>query len=193
MQTLASGWWSDNESNEYYVWNDVACSEEEYINGIEDFVNSAVGDADWKQYSSDVYSNEERYANVLAAYDALRKVTYSTCVPEVVTFKLSDGILTLVTDDGSRFGWKSGEEGYSISYPVADDCIWETGWFGSEYVVEETIDYEWVKSYIEQTQIEYAEGYAKYGDSDESGVISPMGIYIEVVDGIIVRVYTAFS
>lgn len=115
--------------------------------------------------------------------------TYSTFVPKVVTFEMSDNILTIVTDDGSRFGWSDGNEGFSISYPVAEDCIWETGYFAADYVAEDTTDYESVKSYIENEQAGYVEGLAM-GDFEVS---SPMGIYIEVTDGIVVRVYTVFS
>lgn len=115
--------------------------------------------------------------------------TYSTFVPKVVTFEMSDNILTIVTDDGSRFGWSDGNEGFSISYPVAEDCIWETGYFAADFVAEDTTDYESVKSYIENEQAGYVEGLAM-GDFEVS---SPMGIYIEVTDGIVVRVYTVFS
>lgn len=118
------------------------------------------------------------------------RLPYSTYVPRVVTFEISDNILTVVTDDGSRFGWIDGQgEGFSISYPVAEDCIWETGYFSADYVAEDTTDYESVKYYIENEQAGYVEGLAM-GDFEVS---SPMGIYIEVTDGIVVRVYTAFS
>lgn len=115
--------------------------------------------------------------------------TYSTFVPKVVTFEISDNILTVATDDGSRFGWSDGKGGFTISYPVAEDCIWETGYFATDFVAEDTTDYESVKSYIENEQAGYVEGLAM-GDFEVS---SPMGIYIEVTDGVIVRVYTVFS
>lgn len=112
--------------------------------------------------------------------------TYSTYVPQVAVFEISDGVLTVVSD--TRFNWDSGEK-FSISYPVAEGCVWETGYFSSDFVAEDTTDYESVKAYIEKEQA----GYTEDPETGEFGIESPMGIYIEVTDGIVVRVYTAFS
>ena len=112
--------------------------------------------------------------------------TYSTYVPQVAVFEISDGVLTVVSD--TRFNWDSGEK-FSISYPVAEGCVWETGYFSSDFVAEDTTDYESVKAYIEKEQA----GYTEDPETGEFGIESPMGIYIEVTDGMVVRVYTAFS
>lgn len=115
--------------------------------------------------------------------------TYNAYDPEIVTFEMSDGILTVVADDGSRFGWNNNAEGFSISYPVAEDCVWETGYFEADFVATDSTDYESVKSYIEETQA----GYIEYSETEDFEINSPMGLYIEVTDGVVVRVYTAFS
>ena len=120
--------------------------------------------------------------------------TYVTYDPQIVTFEISNGILTVVADDGSRFGWGSERTGdFSISYPIAEDCKWDTGYFisESEFISQGTTDYEDVKSYIERVQAGYMEGIEEL-QSGEHEINSPMGIYIELTDGIVVKVYTLF-
>lgn len=112
--------------------------------------------------------------------------TYGTYVPQVAVFELSDGVLTVVSDTG--YNWDAGEK-FSISYPVAEDCVWETGYFSADFVAENTTDFESVKAYIEQEQA----GYTVDPEAGEYVIDSPMGIYIEVTDGVVARVYTVFS
>lgn len=136
-----------------------------------------------------------QYESVLEARGLKGTTTYVTYDPQIVTFEISNGILTVVADDGSKFGWGSERTGnFSISYPIAEDCKWDTGYFisESEFISQGTTDYEDVKSYIERVQAGYMEGIEEL-QSGEHGIDSPMGIYIEVTDGIVVKVYTLFS
>lgn len=133
-----------------------------------------------------------QYESVLEARGMKGTTTYTTYVPKVVTFEISNNILTVVTDDGSRFRWSDGRGGFSISYPIAEDCIWETGHFEYDFVAEDTTDYEYVKSYIENEQAGYEDSIEELRRG-EAEINSPMGIHIEVTDGVVVKVYTSFS
>ena len=178
----------DEEGNTvlHYAWNNIDCSEEEYYKAIEDFIMSRVGDVEWKAGS--IFDDEEGYINVLSAYDALRTTTYIAFSPEILEFDLSDGILTVSIDDGSRFGWDGGEREYfSFSYPISDDCSWESGYYADDFVHDEYMDYNTVKECIESEQAQYKEGKEKYGD--DFSVESPPGFDFIVVDGVIVKVY----
>lgn len=135
-----------------------------------------------------------QYESVLEARGLKGTTTYVTYDPQIVTFEISNGILTVVADDGSRFGWGSVRTSeFSISYPIAEDCKWEDGYFVSEsdFMSYGTTDYETVKSYIERVQAGYMEGIEEL-QSGEHEINSPMGIYIELTDGIVVKVYTLF-
>ncbi|MCM1268019.1 MAG: zinc ribbon domain-containing protein [Bacteroidales bacterium] len=212
QKTLALGEYGDlyddagnivwNEAGDYpeqrYAWNGVDCSEMEYYEKIESYVNQTAGDAEFihvDTYGSDVYFDmQEAYQNI-----SLR--TYGAYWPQVVTFDLTGDVLTFTTDDGARYGWGSGNGDTStVSYPVAQDCIWENrsvGWENkypqvgyTEYLKDTT--YEEIRKWLDEEKNFYEKTAAEYGE-DAAEVNSPFSINLVVKDGVVVRVYTVIS
>lgn len=125
------------------------------------------------------------YSSLLDAYDALRTTTYKAYAPEVAEFELKDGILTLTTQDPSNGGsidseevWHNVDPLFSISYPVAEDCTWEYGHDEGGFVLDEYGSFETMKEDV-------------IADKDE--IYSPFSLYIEVIDNVVVRVYSIQS
>lgn len=138
---------------------------------------------------SDPYDSDGGYHDVLSAYDAARTTIYYANMPEIDEFELSNGVLTASTNDGSKYGWYS-REPFSFSYPVADDCIWEYGWYEADFVKDKDISYEELKEMITSDFEWYESLYKKNGKEwfDEYGIESPLSIQITVTDGIVVKV-----
>lgn len=125
------------------------------------------------------------YSSLLDAYDALRTTTYKAYAPEVAEFELKDGTLTLTTQDPSNGGsidseevWHNVDPLFSISYPVAEDCTWEYGHDEGGFVLDEYGSFETMKEDV-------------IADKDE--IYSPFSLYIEVIDNVVVRVYSIQS
>ena len=169
-----------------YTINGETVDESIYNENLKQYENfECTISVDTSGYGTDI---SETYGSILSAYDALRTTKYYANLPEIVEFELSDGILTVSSDDGSRFGWNGGEREYfSFSYPVSDDCSWECGYYAVDFVRDEYMDYSTVKECIESEQAQYKEGKEKYGD--DFSVESPPGFDFIVVDGVIVKVY----
>lgn len=98
-------------------------------------------------------------------------VSYDETMLYVSEFELVDGVLTVtfISDDGEPVG--------TISYPVSDDCLWET-----EYV-----DGMIVPSTYEDIKTEQEIWYTIYVNDDYYE--SPIELGIDVVNSVIVRVY----
>lgn len=131
--------------------------------------------------------NRETYSTLLAAYDALRMITYDTYEYYIYQFEVNNGMLTVAADDGAitsegvRF-----QKPFSFSCLVAEDCIWEDGqWIGKNYESERQIDAEIIMREVN----EWREAYKINPDN----VKSPTAIYFDIVDNKVVRVYTASS
>lgn len=154
---------------------------------------------EYDEITSDIYSDKYTrlnvdmygqnydaiYSTLSAAYDALRTTTYKAYAPEVAEFELKDGILTLTTQDPSNGGsidseevWHNVDPLFSISYPVAEDCTWEYGHDEGGFVLDEYGSFETMKEDV-------------IADKDE--IYSPFSLYIEVIDDIVVRVYSIQS
>lgn len=148
-----------------------------------DFCNSQAGGANWRKVNT--YNNI--HTNILAAYDALRKTTYSTYEYCIYQFEVKDGILTVSSDEGTAVSDGFGlQPSFSFSYPVAEDCIWEDGyWGGDGYESNRQIDAETVMKDVKA----WREAYETSPDDVES----PVGIYFDIVDDKVVRVYTTTS
>lgn len=209
---IASGEWGDkydekgniiwNEDGDYpeqeYSWDGVSCSEEQYYKAMNDFVKAEAGDVEFTYvdpYGGDIY------LNVLEAYNGLNIKKYSACWPQIVDFDLKGGVLTFSSDSGERYGWGGGEMGFSISYPVAADCIWENRSVGmgeayqpqvgdTDYIGDTS--YEEIKEWIDAERTWYDEAVATYG-SDEVWLESPVNVVVVVEEGVVVRVYTVIS
>lgn len=201
--TLAEGRYNDKwENNGYvmneygsvveeYFWNHVECSGDDYANAINNLIDSAGGATEWVTAPS----YRESYPDILSAYDALRTTTYTAYVPQIAEFEISNGILNASTNDGSRYGWVS-RNPFSISYPVADDCVWERGYYLDDFVHEGDTDYESVRGIILSDQEYYEELIKENGEEwflEYRPIDSPVGIHIEVMDGVVVRVYSTSS
>lgn len=120
--------------------------------------------------------------NIFDLYDTSKNVTYYTCIPKILEFSLSDGVLTVTTDNGLRYGWHDGipTSNFSISYPVADNCIWEG----------EASSFEILKQKIDSEQEVYEKALKEYGYAD---IENTLDIFIEVVNGTVVRVDSYFQ
>lgn len=176
--------YDDEENKTFYEWNENECSnEEDYYNCMIDFCNSQAGGANWRKVNT--YNNI--HTNILAAYDALRKTTYSTYEYCIYQFEVKDGILTVSSDEGTAVSDGFGlQPSFSFSYPVAEDCIWEDGyWGGDGYESNRQIDAETVMKDVKA----WREAYETSPDDVES----PVGIYFDIVDDKVVRVYTTTS
>ncbi len=175
----------DDEGNTtFYQWNGSECAnEEDYYSHIDAFCDSQVGEAEWKEVS--IYGDIN--TNILSAYDALRTTTYNTYEYCIYQFEVKDGILTVAADDGAAVSDGFGiQKSFSFSYPVAEDCIWEDGyWGGDGYVSTRQTDEQTVMEDIR----EWREAYETIPDDVES----PVGIYFDIVEEKVVRVYTITS
>lgn len=119
--------------------------------------------------------------STLVSSDDITCHTYAFCITK---FELSDGVLTVIGNDGSANGWKV--EPISISYPLSSDCEWVIGSFGyyngadSYFVKKRDISYEEIKGWTEQ-------------DYTGEEIQSPNGIYFYISDGCIKRVLVLVS
>jgi len=130
------------------------------------------------------------YKTIFSAYDAARTSTYYANLPEIEEFELSKGVLTVSTNDGSRYGWYASTP-FSFSYPVADDCVWEQGWYESDFVKDKDISYEDLKATITSEFERYENLIKNNGEAwfiDNQPIESPLGIQITVTDGVVVSV-----
>lgn len=125
------------------------------------------------------------YSTLLSAYDALRITTYQAYAPEVAEFDLTDGILTLTTEDpaegnssDSEEVWHNVDPLFSISYPVAESCTWEYGHYEYDFVLDEYGSFETMKENVV---------------ADKECLYSPFSLYVEVIDDVVVRVYSIQS
>ncbi len=176
--------YDDEENKTFYEWNKNECSsEEDYYNRMIDFCNSQAGGANWRKV--DTYNNI--HTNILAAYDALRKTTYSTYEYCIYQFEVKDGILTVASDEGVAVSDGFGlQPSFSFSYPVAEDCIWEDGyWGGNGYESHRQIDAEAAMKYVKEWRNAY--------ETSPDDVESPASINFDIVDDEVVRVYRATS
>lgn len=122
--------------------------------------------------------------------------TYMFCV---MKFELSDGVLTVVANDGSANGWQV--EPMSISCPLAEDCEWKEGNFYVVYESErESDDGEPEREYYFQEFREISFEEVKSATEHwmelartEWDIQSPTGLCFIVEDGVIVKVYTTTS
>lgn len=195
-----------NEEGDYpeqvYAWEGEECSEEEYYDMIDLFIKTSVGDAVFTEV--DTYQGG-MYFNMLEAYQALKTKSYSAFWPEMEEFDLKNGILTFTVSDGAYYGWGGTQEDseilYTVSYPVAPDCIWENRIVGSgenyqpqvgntEYLQDTT--YEEIRDWLDSEKEFYEEMVATYG-KEEAEVSSPFNTVVVVEDGVVVRVYTVIS
>lgn len=162
---------NDGWGNYYFYLNDVEVPAEE--------MEAYIGSFD---FNTTLYTAEAD--SLLAAYDALRTTTYETYEYCIYQFEIKDGVLTVAADDGAAVADGFGlQESFSFSYPVAEDCTWEDGyWGGNGYESYEQIDGETVMKQVESWRKEY-ETYPDYLES-------PVGIFFDIVDDEVVRVYT---
>lgn len=110
-----------------------------------------------------------KYSSVDEAYENFSEVTYetfSTYEAYVTKFELTNNILTVETEDGK-----------SLSYPVSEECKWEETAFEE---ILSSMTYEEFKTEIESAR----EIYLRIQELN-----SPYELYIEIQDGVIVRVY----
>lgn len=179
--------WAEWEDGETYDFNKYG-----YIYEIEG--NEAGSEEEVSAYidsfEADMFLpwTDELFDSVLEAYDAVRTTTYGAYWPEIVDFDLSNGVLTFSSDGGSqgRYGWYNGNESFHISYPVAEDCIWEH-MFDNE--LESESDYEFMRNRLKDER-QAAEDYKRnYGEEAfEEYVENPFGINVVVEEGVIVSV-----
>lgn len=192
-----------NEEEDYpeqeYSWDGVSCSEEEYYNEINKFVEKTVGDAEFRYVDS--YGGD-LYYNMLDAYEGMKYRKYSAYWPQIKEFELKDGVLTYTIGGGAAYGWGSNDDiMYTISCPVAPDCIWENRSVGmgehyqpqvadTDYIQDTT--YTQIKDWIDTEKQWFEEAVAEYG-RDEAWVESPVNVVVVVKEGVVVRVYTVSS
>lgn len=141
--------------------------------------------------------NEYEKANrdLIVQYESeiSQDATYYANWPEIVEFELSDGILTFSSDGGAeaRYGWFNRLEPFSISFPVAGDCVWEHAPYG---VHESDSSYEAIKEWLEAEQEDAEAHVREYGAEGMIDYVqSPFSITVEVREGQVVRVYTSAS
>lgn len=110
----------------------------------------------------------QRYSSIQEAYDNLGKFTFTDEGGHITKFEMTDNVLTVETEDGR-----------SISYPVADNCKWEDTSYG---VVYGTYTFESLKEVMESERNRYLEYPKRY--------FSPIMLFVDIKDEVIVRIYT---
>ncbi len=209
---IASGEWGDkydeegnivwNEAEDYpeqeYAWNGEPCSEEEYYEAIDEFIEASVGDAEFCYHS---YWGDQ-YMNMLDAYESLQYKRYAAYWPQIEKFELQDGVLTYKVRGGGYYNWGSNDDPiFAISCPIAPDCIWEQRGVGmgehcepqvgdTDYICDTT--YEEIRKWIDDEKAWFEEAAAEFG-RDEAWVESPVNVVVVVKGGVVVRVYTVSS
>lgn len=210
---IMSGYWGDkrdeegkiimNEAGDYpeqeYVWNNTVCSEEEYYDSIDKFIKETVGDAELIKV--DAYG-DDLYDNIPEAYEGLKYRKYFAYWPQIKEFTLENGILTYSVGGASYYGWGDNDDiVYTISYPVAKDCIWEErGRGGREHYQLEVADTDYIrgttfaeiKERIDAEKKLFDEAVSALG-RDQARVESPVSVMVVVKEGVVVRVYTVSS
>lgn len=210
---IMSGYWGDkrdeegkiimNEAGDYpeqeYVWNDTVCSEEEYYDSIDKFIKETVGDAELIKV--DAYG-DDLYDNIPEAYEGLKYRKYFAYWPQIKEFTLENGVLTYSVGGAGYYGWGDNDDiVYTISYPVAKDCIWEERGRGSrEHYQLEVADTDYIrgttfaeiKERIDAEKKLFDEAVSALG-RDQARVESPVSVMVVVKEGVVVRVYTVSS
>lgn len=194
------GVWYDNFDGDgnyipVYQISGADVSEEEYnqkLNDITaDITNSYSGDENFSQ-DTDVTDLIMEYDSIKSISDMesfddeanipYTETTYNTYEYCIYQFEQKDGILTVAADDGAAVADGFGlQDSFSFSYPIAEDCTWESGHWDDGFVPYEQIDMETVVQGIN----EWRNDYELFPDELES----PAEICFDIVNDKIVRVY----
>ncbi len=135
----------------------------------EDVYNSELAEAE-KNFDLDSSAYIITYSNLYQAYLNLGVTEYGYSLYHIEAMSYDNGVLYIRGDDGEE-----------ISYPVADDCVWE---FDSPFsVVSTPITYEEIESDWQDCRSEYLE----YGEELNYSVTAV------VKDDQVVRVYTVHN
>lgn len=146
------------DDNYVYYYNDEVSDEATYNAFIEKY----------REYTQ--IGASRRYTTVLEAYENLGITEYGYSLYHIEAMSYDNGVLYIKGDDGEE-----------ISYPVADDCVWE---FDSPFsVVSTPITYEEIESDWQDCRSEYLE----YGEELNYSVTAV------VKDDQVVRVYTVHN
>lgn len=124
------------------------------------------------------------------ADDEKINTTYDTDCFCIAKFELADGLLTVVDDGAPGVGWGN-RNTFSFSLPISGDCQWQKAYYGVDglVVMDEPYSYEEAVRDIAQ----WRENYNAALEGEEAALDSPVGLHIEVVDSVVVRVYTTWS
>lgn len=147
-----------------YFWNEQSVSEEEYQN--------LLAQAFDKEKAISTY-DLDFYSTIQEAYENLGKEHYSAFATDITKFELTDNILTIETDAD-----------YNICYSISEDCTWEQAGLGAEIEFYGTTSYEEIKEKVEEIR----QIFVQYNEYE-----SPPRICVDIVDGVIVKVYTLSS
>ncbi len=147
------------DDNYVYYYNDEVSDEATYNAFIEKY----------REYTQIGVSR--RYTTILEAYENLGITEYGYSLYHIEAMSYDNGVLYIKGDDGEE-----------ISYPVADDCVWEDTAF-SEVIAN--ISYE----ELEDTWLEEREYYLTYEENNYNFY----DVYVVVKDEQIIRVYTAHN
>lgn len=158
---------ADSTSGVIYGINDEDVSEEEF-NNFEKQSTEQMGVP-----LIPISYNDYIYSNVLDAYDALRTIAYSMSIYGNMEFELSDGILTISSDDMCaidirNFGKELGTASYS--FRVAENCVWDAS---DNDEIENS--YESIKQWFDEID---REEFIREGDEGE---YTHWGIALHVV------------
>ncbi len=207
---IMSGRWGDkrdeegkiilNEAGDYpeqeYVWDGTVCTEEEYYNAIDGFIKETVGDAELIKVNG---YDDDLYDTIPEAYEGLKYRKYSAFGTQIKEFALENGVLTYSVVGDGYYGWGDSDEVlYTISYPVAKDCIWEERDRGrGEHYRLEVADTDYIrhttfteiKERIDTDKGLFDEAASGIG-KDKARVERPIRVVVVVKEGVVVRVYT---
>ncbi|MBP3621248.1 MAG: hypothetical protein J6J16_05765, partial [Lachnospiraceae bacterium] len=146
------------DDNYVYYYNDEVSDEATYNAFIEKY----------REYTQIGVSR--RYTTIFEAYENLGITEYGYSLYHIEAMSYDNGVLYIKGDDGEE-----------ISYPVADDCVWE---FDSPFSEASTpITYEEIESDWQDCRSEYLE----YGEELNYSVTAV------VKDDQVVRVYTVHN
>lgn len=123
------------------------------------------------------------FSSLLGAYDDLRTIKYTAWAFCIEDFEEKDGILTVKADNGEKSSFAC-NEGFSFSYPIAENCFFEWSYSFNDSRREPDVT-QISFSDIENTVKAWRQDYNEYPDMLES----PAGIRFCILDDEITGIY----
>lgn len=125
------------------------------------------------------------FGSLLGAYDDLRTIKYTTWAFCIGDFEEKEGILTVKADNGEKADFDC-EEGFSFSYPISENCFFESSYNYNDSRRESSV------TQLSLSDIENSVKLWRQEYNESPGMIeSPAGIRFCILDDEITGIYLA--